>query len=112
MAHDHDSDIHLSHNTIAERKKLKAVTRAKAVSGLALDVDTSAQPVTRYLSITQNDFNLSMAHDRVSQHMHSLLKLFLRLSDKCMQHTRCHIHELAFKLHRVGSIQAAILFLE
>ena len=66
MAHDRDSDIHLSHNTIAERKKLKAVTRANAVSGLAPDVDTSAQPVTRYLSITQNDFNLTMAHDHNS----------------------------------------------
>ena len=54
----------------------------------------------------------ALATPRVFQRMHSSLTLFLRLSDKCMQHTRCCIHEHAPELHRVGSIQAAILFLE
>ena len=61
-----DLDRHLSYNTIAERKKLKAATRANAVSVLAMDVDTNAQPLASYPSATQNDFNLSMAHDHDS----------------------------------------------
>ena len=49
MAHDHDS--------------IKAATRANAVSALATDVDTSAQPVSSCPSTTQNGLNSIMVRD-------------------------------------------------
>ena len=70
-----DLDSHLSHNIIVEWKILKAAMRDNAVSVLDMDVGTSAHPLASYPSTTQNDFNLSMAHDHDSdKHLSQVIR--------------------------------------